>query len=265
MRLLYIVFFFVFCHSSIAQELVKSIPIEGGRSIFTDDLGNVYLIRDDNSLTRYSPAGDSTGNFRTVQNGELRWIDATNPLRILLYYPAFSKIILLDRMLSPKNELNLKKLQLYNPPAVGMSADGKIWVYDFVNARLKKIDDQLNMVQVGNDMRQESQTVPKPSALLEKDGVVYISDALQGIYTFDRFAGYKNKLDIKGISKMQVLGSQLIYCQGDTLQAYDMKTFLQKSMLLPGDNDFIEARIERNRLYYLYVSRLDIYRLESEE
>lgn len=244
-----------------AQELIRSIATPNARFMATDELGNVYLVRQDNALIRYSPDGDSTGNFRSIQNGELHWVDATNPLRILLYYPAFSKILLLDRMLTVKNELDLRKLNIFNAPAVGMSADGRIWVYDYVNARLKKIDDQLNITHTGNDMRQESGTVPNPGSLLERDTRVYLCDSLQGIYTFDRFAGYINTLEIRGASQLQAFGSQLIYRTSDTLKAYDLNTLALKTIALPSQPGFLQARIERNRLYLLYTDRLELYRI----
>lgn len=248
-----------------AQELLKTIPTEKARLITTDELGNVYLVRQDNALIRYSPEGDSTGNFRSIQNGDLLWVDATNPMRILLHYPAFSKIILLDRMLTVKNELDLKKLSIFNAPAVGMSADGRIWVYDFVNAKLKKIDDQLNITNSGNDMRQESHTVPHPTALLERDTRVFLCDSANGIYTFDRFASYLNTLEIKGVTEMQAFGSQLIYRSGDTLKAYDIKTLTLNTIPLPLQANFLQARIERNRMYLLFDDRLEIYKVANEK
>jgi hypothetical protein len=235
-------------HTTSAQELFKTVPTEKARSINTDELGNVYLVREDNALIRYNPDGDSTGNFRSIQNGDLLWVDATNPMRILLYYPAFSKIILLDRMLSVKNELDLKKLNIFNAPAVGMSADGRIWVYDYVNARLKKIDDQLNITNTGNDMRQESNTVPRPTALVEREARVYLCDSLNGIYTFDRFASYLNTLEITGVKQLQAFGSQLIYRNNDTLKAYDIKTLALKTIPLPVQPDFIETRIDSHNI-----------------
>lgn len=250
---------------ALAQELFKTIPTAKARSITTDELGNVYLVREDNALIRYNPDGDSTGNFRSIQNGDLMWVDATNPMRVLLYYPAFSKIILLDRMLTVKNELDLRKLSIFNAPAVGMSADGRIWIYDYVNAKLKKIDDQLVITNTGNDMRQESQTVPRPTALLERDTKVYLCDSLNGIYTFDRFASYLNTLEIKGVKYMQAFGSQLIYRNGDQLQAYDVKTLSLKTIPLPPGPDFVEARIERNRMYLLFKERLEIYKVANEQ
>jgi hypothetical protein len=254
-----------FASPSFAQDLLKTIPTTTASFISTDEMGNVYLVREDNALIRYDNNGDSTGNFRSIQNGELQSIDATNPLRILLYYSNFSKVLLLDRMLSVKNELDLKKLQIYNAPAVGMSTDGKIWVYDYGNARLKKFDDQLNITNTGNDMRQESQTVPRPTTLIERDGKVYMPDPQNGIYTFDRFASYINTLEIQGIKKdLQVFGAQLVYQKGDSLVSYDMQTLNQKVIALPKDKNFIQARLERNRIFFLFKDRLEIYLVGNE-
>jgi hypothetical protein len=254
----------VLATGSSAQELIKSIPTGKARFISTDDLGNIYLVREDNALIRYSNTGDSTGNFRSVQNGDIHSIDATNPLRILLYYADFSKVLLLDKMLSVKNELDLKTLQIFNSPAIGMSFDGKIWVYDYANAVLKKIDDQLNITNTGNDMRQESQTVPNPTAILERDGRVYMADAQNGIYTFDRFASYINTLEIKDVKDLQVFGKQLVYQEGDSLISYDLQTLSRKTISLPVEKHFIQARMERNRMFFLYEDRLDIYRIGDE-
>jgi hypothetical protein len=250
--------------SAFSQNLVKSIPTGKARMITTDEMGNVYLVRDDNALIRYDNNGDSTGNFRSVQNGELQSVDASNPLRILLYYADFSKVILLDKMLSVKNELDLKTLQIFNAPAIAMSADGKIWVYDYANAKLKKLDDQLNITNTGNDMRQESQTVPNPSALIERDGKVYMADADNGIYTFDRFASYLNTLEIKGVKDLQVFGTQLVYQEGDSLVSYDLHTIARKTLPLPTGKHFIQARTERNRMYFLFEDRLEIYHVGNE-
>lgn len=253
------------CFPAAAQDLIRSVPLNSARFMSTDELGNVYVVQQDNALVRYDAAGDSTGNFRSIQNGELQWVDATNPLRVLLYYPAFSRILLLDRMLSVKNELDLKKLSLFNAPATGISADGRIWVYDQVNARLKKIDDQLNITNTSNDMRQESETVPQPRSLLEREGRVYLCDPVNGIYTFDRFASYINTLEFRGLDQVQAFGTQLIYRSSDTLFAYNLKTLSLRSIPLPPAARLLQARVERGRLYLLYPERLDIYRTNNDE
>ena len=262
-------FLFSFLIMSILQDnaycqLLKSIETGDARLFTTDETGNVYVVRANNELVRYNRDGDSTGSFRSVQNGDITSVDATNPLRLLIGFQSFSKITLLDRMLTPKNELDLKKLGIFNPSATGISADGKIWVYDYVNARLKKIDDQLNIVLSSNDMRLESQTVPNPLSLVERDYKVYLSDTAQGIYVFDRYGGFINTIEIKSVAKMQVIGAQIVYRTSDTLFSYDQKSLLLKQMPLPQDHDNIrDVRLERNRMYILYNSKLDIYYQEN--
>jgi hypothetical protein len=246
--------------ASVHAQLIRSIPAPDARLLTTDESGNAYIVRGKGELLRYNENGDSTGFYRSIANGPIAWVDATNPLRVMLYYQAFSKITLLDRMLSPKHELDLKKLSIFNPSATAVSADGKIWVYDYVNARLIKIDEQMNTNLTSNDLRMEIQTVPSPLALIEKDARVYACDTAAGILTFDRFGGYINTLEIKGVSKIQVVGKQIIYLQDSTLHAYDLQTFELKKMPLPSQEEpLLDARIERNRLYILYKNKLDIY------
>src|SRR5882757_5717359 len=78
---------------------VKAIPISA-RSLASDELGNVYVVKNDNSLIRYSQNGDSTAFYKSISNGDITTVDASNPLRVLLYYAPFSKVVVLDRMLA---------------------------------------------------------------------------------------------------------------------------------------------------------------------
>ena len=72
-----------------------------------DDLGNVYVVRSNNSLVKFTETGDSSTFYRSVLNGDIGSVDVTNPLRVVVYSPSYAKVILLDRMLAPTNELVL--------------------------------------------------------------------------------------------------------------------------------------------------------------
>lgn len=242
-----------------AQELLVSVPFKAARLMTTDELGNIYVVNEENALVRINENGDSTGNFRSVQNGDLLWVDATNPLRILLSYPQYAKVILLDNMLSPKHELDLKKMQLFNIPALGLSADGRLWVYDYNQARLRKINDRMEQDAESNDLRMEAGTVPQPASLLEHQGRVYLCDSLQGIFTFDRFGNYLSTLALLGVPRLQAVGSQLLYLQEGAIQVYDTKSLQAGVIELPDTTRLIDARVGRNRIYLLFPDRLDIY------
>lgn len=243
---------------------IRTLPIKA-RFLTVDETGNAYLIRNDNALLRYDENGDSTGIFRSVQNGNLGFVDALNPLRLLLYYPEYSKLVLLDRMLTPRNELDLRKLGIMQTPVVASSADGNLWIYDQFNARLHKVDDQLREVYGSNDLRQETGVVPSPVFLTERDWKLYMSDTTKGIFVFDRYGNYVNTLSIPGISYCQIIGTKIIWLQNDTLIAWDMQYIKEQKLALPGLSEvkIKHAAILRDRLYVLYEHKMVWYRIRE--
>ncbi len=231
-----------------------------------DEIGNVYVVRDNNSLVRFTPDGDSSAFYRGVQNGNIEAVDATNPLRVVVYHPRYSKVVLLDRLLTLKNELDLRQQKLFQAPVVASSADGNLWVYDQFNARLKKINEKLEEVLQSNDLRQETGFVPHPVFMIERDWKVFIADTLRGILTFDRYGSYLSALPVVGVKKLQVSGSKLIYFKNDSLHSWDVKSFREQAMPLPlSETSIVDAALARNYLYVLYADRLIIYRMPEEK
>lgn len=265
MKRLILAWLFLFAFdTSMAQSpmpIIKSIPIEAN-NLQVDELGNAYLLRKDNALIKYNEAGDSIANYIAIANGDITVVDVTNPLRVMLYYSKFAKMVLLDRMLAPKNELNLRKLNLLNSNVIATSAEGNLWVYDQFNATLNKLDMELNVMIQGNDLRQQLSELPKPSYLIERDRRVYMADTAQGILIFDQYGTYLNTLSIFGLEKMQIVGSQIIYQKANQLIAYDFKSLSETKIPIPElpENPILQAAYCRNVLYVLYRDRLVLYR-----
>jgi len=231
-----------------------------------DETGNVYVVKSNNSLVRYNENGDSSAFYRSVQNGEIGAVDVTNPMRIVVYYPGYSKVVLLDRQLSQKNELDLRKLNIFTASVVASSADGNLWVYDQFNARLKKINEQLETVVQSNDIRIEANKVPSPSFMIERDWKVFLCDTAKGIFTFDRYGNYLNTLSIYGVKYLQVFGSQLLYSHEDTLFSWDLDRVSKNNLIIPQkENIIINAAIVRNTMYVLYADRLVLYRFAEQK
>jgi hypothetical protein len=246
-------------HAQDSLHIIRSIPIDA-RMITMDELGNTYAVRNDNTLIRYNNFGDSTGFYRSVLNGDIGMVDATNPLRVLLYYPAFSTAVLLDRMLTQKAEIDLRRKQIMSATAVALASDGNLWVYDPFKAQLLKLDERGEIIRNSNDLRQQISFVPNPSFLLERDRRVYVSDTVQGILIFDQFASYVNTLPLTGIERLQAFDQQLVYRKVNNLYSYDMKLFGEKIFPLPYSQDsIIDAVIGQNTLSVLYKNRLGIY------
>jgi hypothetical protein len=256
--------FFVSVNAQNQLSIIKSIPISA-RVLQVDELGNAYVVRQDNTLIKYNEMGDSLVNYMGVNNGDIGYLDVTNPLRILLYYPNFAKIILLDRMLSPKNELNLRKLNLLNSTVVAVSAEGNLWVYDQFNATLNKLDMELNYMIRGNDLRQQLSELPKPESMVERDRRVYMVDSSQGILIFDQYGSYINAISILGLSQIQVVGNQIIYFQNNQVKVYDISKIEERSLAIPqlDGQQILQALLNRSVLYVLYRNSLVLYRLSN--
>lgn len=253
------------CHAADSLRVIRTIPMEA-RLMSIDDLGNVYVVRKDNCLLRYTENGDSSGFYKSVLNGDIKGLDVTNPLRVLVYSPGYSKVVQLDRMLVFKNELDLRKLNIYNAPVVANSADGNLWVYDQFNARLRKINEDLQEVAASNDLRQEVEMVPSPSYLVERERKAYLCDTTKGILVFDQYGTYINTLPLYNVKQLQVFGTQAVYRHSDTLYSYDMRRFTTNVLMLPGQgSEIINAALSRKVLYLLYNDRLVLYRMPEEQ
>ena len=240
-------------------NVIRIVPVKA-RMIAMDELGNTYVVRADNVLIRYDNKGDSTGFYRGVLNGDIGAIDATNPLRILLYYPAYSKVVMLDRMLSEKAVVDLRRQNILSATAVATSSDGKLWVYDPFNAKLMKLDESGEVMRSSIDLRQQVGFVPTPNFLLERDRRIYVSDLAKGILVFDQFANYITILPLKSIERFQAFDQQLVYRLGNVLHSYDLKIFADKELNLPvTESPVKDACIGPNTLSVLYEDHMAIY------
>ncbi len=64
-------------------DIIREIPMKA-RLMTVDELGNVYVVRDNNALVRFNEKGDSSAFYRSVQNGDIGAVDASNPLRVVV-------------------------------------------------------------------------------------------------------------------------------------------------------------------------------------
>ena len=136
----------LFCVAAKAQTdtsftLVKS--ISGDIVSFTvDNLDNIYILNSRNQVKKLSTNGDSLAVYNDVKKfGQATLIDVSNPLKLLLYYKDYATIVVLDRFLNAVNVIDLRKENIFQVKAIGQSYDNKIWLYDELEGKLKKIDE----------------------------------------------------------------------------------------------------------------------------
>lgn len=262
-RLLYLLPLFISLsalHAADSLALIRSIPVKA-RLFSTDPVGNVFLVREDNSLLRLNSRGDSTGFFNEVRRGQITHIDATNPLRILLFFGDYGEIVILDNILTQKSTLRLPSISIFNVRCVANSADGNIWVYEPASGTLLKIDEQPSVV-FSTPLRNFFNENPDPQFMAEQDRNLFMTDTIDGIRRFDQFAFYRNSYTFRP-REVQYVNSYLIYWSSPYLVSYHTGTLQEQRILLPQAETIRQARIERDKIYVLRETSLDLYALPS--
>ena len=213
--------------------------LRGDFTSFTvDNLGNIYVITRGNQLRKYNASGDSMGVFNDVRRyGKLTQIDASNPLKTILFYRDFKTVVVLDRLMNLVNTIDLRKHQLFQVKVVAQSYDNKIWLFDEQESRLLKLSDEGRLLGETAELRLVLDEAPAPSCIFDRNGFVYLYDMQAGLFVFDYYGALKNKVRIEGWSHVQVIGNvvygkkegRLMRFVTGTLQIYEtiMPAFMQ--------------------------------------
>ena len=236
--------------------------VQGDIVAFTvDNLDNIYMLSSTNQVKKVNANGDSVAVFNDVKKfGQATLIDVSNPLKVLLYYRDFATIVVLDRFLAVRNTIDLRKHNILQVRAIAQSYDNKIWVYDEVENKLKKIDEDGTLLQESNDFRQLFDPAPLPQRIFDEDQYVYLYDSSLAVYAFDYYGALKNKIQITRWQNFKVSGKYIFGSDNGNLYRYNIKTFRMEDWKLPRQLlHSISFNFSSTRLYALRKDRIDIF------
>lgn len=209
----------------------------------TDNLDNLYVLNSRNQIKKFNSNGDSVAVFNDVKKfGQATLIDVSNPLKILLYYRDFATVVMLDRFLNVVNSVDLRKQGVLQARAIGQSYDNKIWVYDELEARLKKLDEDGSLLQETADFRMLFSDSPVPVKIADENKYVYVYDPARSVYVFDYYGALKNAILIRDWENFRVSGKYIFGSKADTLYRYSISSFSYDEWPMPapvkGSNSF---------------------------
>jgi hypothetical protein len=245
-----------------AADFVLTLTINEDIADFSvDNLGNIYVINPDNQLKKLSPRGDSLAVFNDVRRyGKIGSIDVTNPLKILVYYRDFTTIIELDRFLNIINTIDLRTQNILQAKTVGLAYDNNVWVFDELDAKLKRIADDGSLVDQSTDFRQLFDTVPEPVSVRDRDGLVYLYDTVKGVYIFDHYGTLKTHLDLSGWRDFDVIGKNMLGHDETKFYRYQQATLnLQEEPIPAAYRGASHIHITSTVIYVLKKTGLEVY------
>lgn len=227
--------------------------------IAVDNFSNFYVLSD-NRLQKFSPDGKFLYRYEEYRYGKFGMLDVTNPLKLLIFYPDFMTVTTLDRFLAPISTFNFFNLGYQNVTAIASSTDNRLWFYDNVDFKLKKIDETGKIFRESQPLNIITANAPAPNFIVERDNKVYVNDPEIGILVFDVFGGYSKTIPLKGLKKFQILQEQVVYFDSTQINSYNPISLEYKTLALPDTIDVVQAVLEKSRLGVLKKDRIDFYK-----
>lgn len=222
------------CFAFIVQDQPNRMVIKTKSDYFAvDNIGNILAVNQD-ELVKYLPTGKFFTRYSNLKLGNITTVDATNPLKLLLYYRDFQQIVFLDNQLTSNSDpISLEALGHEQTELVCASNNNSFWIYDKQNNELTRFDqNSKKMVSTGN-LKQVLNTDMSPNYMREHNGFLFLNCPETGIYVFDIFGAFSKVISIKNIKQFQA-NEDIIYFQRDSaLCSYNFKLFEEACKSIP--------------------------------
>ena len=265
MRKIYLIVLFTFfvCTLSFAQkdsfELIRTYKGDIADAAI-DNLDDLYIISSTGQIKKFTPSGDSIVYDQVKKYGKLYLLDATNPLKLLLFYKDFSTIVVLDRFFATLQSIDLRKINILQPDAIGLSYDNNIWVFDEYDSKLKKIDDYGTLLSETTDFRTLFDLNVMPQKIINDNGFVYLADTANGVFVFDNYGTFKKKMALKNWQSIAINNNIVITTNNELVAFYNMSTFQQTQRRAPLFRPYFHSFTTPGRLVTFSNDTLNIYR-----
>ncbi|HNW69312.1 MAG TPA: hypothetical protein PKI01_02840 [Bacteroidales bacterium] len=248
-----------------AQEmkLEKMAVLEVNGSLITaDNLGYVYLVSE-STLKKYDADGNLLFTYTELSDGKLHSVDVGDALKILIFNSDFGKIKFLDNKLSLKKDvILLSDLGYPNATLVAGSYENGFWLFDPLSNQVIRHDNNLKQTHSSGNISDITGLEINPVFMTETDNNLYVNDPANGILVFDRYATYMRLLPFKNLKSFQVFSDRIVFSEGNNLKLFDLKTFEESSLVIPGNEEFVNALWNNDRVFVLTDKSLTIYKIK---
>jgi len=252
----------VFAQDSILHlQLTKTIAGTYA-NFYIDRMGNIFLLNPSNQIKKINEEYDSIAIYNDVkQYGDVYSIDASNPLKIIVYYKDFTTVVVLDRLLNVLNVIDLRKQNILQSKAVALSYDNNIWIYDEWDNKLKKMDDYGNLLSETADFRMLFDDIHPPSIIIDCSRQLYLYDEKSGWIIFDYYGALKHQYPFIGWKDVQVQNATLSGRDSNYIY-FSRPAEFYFSKVRPDINisSAIKILFQNNIYYVLRKTGLEIYK-----
>lgn len=259
-KFLFILLFTVsFAHA--ADSLVLQIPVSA--SFFTTDhLQNIYYVNAENEVVKYDWQTKKSISYSNKLLGKPTYIDASNPLKILVLYPDFNTVCWLSNTMSAIQALKLNQLPgNKNYLATALCAgqqDNMFWIFDALSNKLLCIDEQGNTLYASETFTDMFTNAYQPLQLLFQNNTLYVNCSGNEILVFDVFANYVSTIQVESEGYVQIIDKNIIFLKSQMLHITNTSLHTAKNFTLPLSN-ILQLQVEADKLYVRTQNNIQIF------
>jgi hypothetical protein len=253
----------VFCSAFMQKEETSNLAIKVKFDFFTtDNLGNIYTVKED-ELFKYLPNGKMFARYSNLKLGSITYVDATNPLKIILYYRDFQQIVFLDNQLSVNSDaVSLERLGYEQTDLVCASANNSFWIYNKQNNELHRFNENSKKIYSTGNLKQILRNNISPNYMMEYNGFLYLNSPEAGIYVFDIFGAFSRIISIQNLTQFQVNENIIYYQKDSSFCSYNYVLFEDACKNLPNLSKALGVRFNAQKIYTGFRDSLTIKVLE---
>ncbi len=259
---LLISFFLATTSSTFAQQKLVARIDTSAVLLAVDNLDNTYLVTPKNELLKYDISGKLKWNYSNKNLGKLAQVDVKDPMRILLFYPAFQQVVVLNNNLNEINRYSFLQDDSKQITLVTSANTNGYWVFDQNNLELLKLsNDFTDELKSGNIYQQTGEDL-QPDLIQTDDQYVYLHDAKQGgVLQFDRFGTYIKTILTDSLSYFQLNGNAIQYLSGNSIKKIQIQNYDTSLYPLPLQTQIKQAMQGNKILAILTEKAVFLYAL----
>ncbi len=258
MKLIIAIFFLAIAlhgHSQTENSVLFELPGSIDQ-MYIDQLENLYTVKGDN-IRKYLPNGTLQYEISPKRNGQLTLADFSDALRPMLYYRDQGLIQILDNTLSEQGSaVDLFRTFEASIWMACSSIDSHFWFYDTDNFELFRADRNLSKVSRSGNLSQVLGKSVMPEWMLERNSILYVSDPSIGVMMFDLFGTYIKTIPVTGLSRFQVIKSELVFYKSNSICRYPNLDFIEYCDELITKTEF--ALLGKDRLYLQTDQKVEV-------
>jgi len=207
--------------------------------ISTDNLDNIYVVTQRNQLLKYNPSGKLLWNYSNKAFGKLGYVNATDPMRVLLFYPAIQQVVVLNNNLNEITRFNFGQDASRLISLVATANSNGYWIYDQANQQLQRLGNQFESELSSGNIYQLTNLALQPTVIQASDQFVYLFDPKFGIFQFDRFGNFLNLIKTES-DNFQVKNNEIYFFRNNEWDCYKIASS-EKIRLYTFDEKVLQA------------------------